>query len=286
MELAEGDLVAVQASPDPFLPPILILSPVKNTNVRRQERQVQNLLSLRYPRALLSVAWGVSLSSSARDMALVEASVAELRRAGFGSALALRDSVAAAAEPHGGEQNSRHAFGFQLRRRGAMARARNQLLFQALRPHHGYVLWLDADLLSYPTDLLLRLLDTGKELVVPLCLDAPGRYQYDLNSWQATSKTRELLASLPSTTPLLQGYEHIQSKTVQYLKHLRPEGALVPLDGIGGTCILVKADLHRSGLVFPAFLQNHCIETEGLAQTALLMGVQPWGLTNLTVRHA
>ena len=60
----------------------------------------------------------------------------------------------------------------------------------------------------------------------------------------------------------------------------------VRLDGIGGTVVLVRARLHRQGLNFPTFVVNHALETEGLAQVALRMGVQPWGLTDVVVRHA
>jgi glycosyltransferase involved in cell wall biosynthesis len=37
------------------------------------------------------------------------------------------------------------------------ARARNALLDEFLRPEHDYVLWIDADIVEYPPDLLTRL---------------------------------------------------------------------------------------------------------------------------------
>ena len=65
--------------------------------------------------------------------------------------------------------------------------------------------------------------------------------------------------------------------------------------------LLVRADLHRDGLIFPPFrygLESPWIrplhpawgrgevETEGLGILAKDMGVQCWGLPNLEVVHA
>jgi len=73
------------------------------------------------------------------------------------------------------------------------------------------------------------------------------------------------------------------------------------LDAVGGTMLLVKADLHRDGLIFPPFrygLANDAvrpshpvwgrgeIETEGLGIMARDMGVQCWGLPDLEIIHA
>ena len=62
--------------------------------------------------------------------------------------------------------------------------------------------------------------------------------------------------------------------------------------------LLVRADVHRDGLVFPAFpygVQNPRIrtdnlwigeiETEGLGIMAHDLGVQCWGLPNLEIKH-
>ena len=56
----------------------------------------------------------------------------------------------------------------------------------------------------------------------------------------------------------------------------------------GATCILLRADLHRHGAVFPAFVLGHAIEWEweGLAQLALRMGVRPYGRTDVRIWHA
>jgi hypothetical protein len=79
---------------------------------------------------------------------------------------------------------------------------------------------------------------------------------------------------------------------------LRAEGDLVRLDSVGGTMLLVRAGLHRDGLVFPPFpygignpkirSDNHWlgeIETEGLGIMADDMGIECWGMPLLEIKH-
>ncbi|GAA5960815.1 hypothetical protein JCM21900_002292 [Sporobolomyces salmonicolor] len=40
----------------------------------------------------------------------------------------------------------------------------------------------------------------------------------------------------------------------------------VPLDGVGGCAALVRAEVHREGAVFPSWVVEHQLETEGFAQ--------------------
>ena len=54
---------------------------------------------------------------------------------------------------------------------------------------------------------------------------------------------------------------------------------------MGGTALLVRADLHREGLSFPAYSYKGYIETEGLAMMAKDMGVTAWGLPRLHITH-
>lgn len=162
---------------------------------------------------------------------------------------------------------------FQVARRQILARVRNQLLFRALRDE-DYVLWIDADLESYPSDILTRLVGTGFELVTPNCVVSPGGPSFDLNAW----------ADQATVT----------------LDQRRGHGP-VRLQSVGGTMLLVKADLHRDGLIFPPFPYGNAstaarerhpvwgrgeIETEGLGIMALDMGVQPWGLPDLEIVHS
>ena len=57
------------------------------------------------------------------------------------------------------------AYGDWPRRIKASAELRQAVLEDALRPHHRAVLWVDADVISYPPDLLVRLEALGAENV-------------------------------------------------------------------------------------------------------------------------
>jgi hypothetical protein len=166
---------------------------------------------------------------------------------------------------------------WQLERRAVLARSRNHLLFRALADE-DWVLWIDADVIDYPADVLKRLLATGKDIVHPHCIvkaaNEPAK-TFDLNAW----RDRGLL----------------------HMDGLRAEGDLVPLDSVGGTMLLVRADAHRDGLIFPPFLYGSGnplirrdvffpgsegeIETEGLAVMADDMGYECWGMPNLEILH-
>lgn len=57
----------------------------------------------------------------------------------------------------------------------------------------------------------------------------------------------------------------------------------VELDGVGGTALLVKADVHRDGAMFPPFPFYHLIETEGFAKMAQRLNWKAYGLPNYFV---
>ena len=59
----------------------------------------------------------------------------------------------------------------------------------------------------------------------------------------------------------------------------------IPLDGIGGVNILVKADVHRSGINFPSYPFENQAETEGFAKMAKRAGYGVYGLPNYIVWH-
>ena len=180
----------------------------------------------------------------------------------------------------------------QLKRRAILAKSRNYLLSKALQDE-DWVLWMDVDLIEYPADIIEQLLATKKEIVHPNTVKHYGGKSYDQNAWSHKGK---------------------------YLLHdLKGQGPLVKIHGVGGTMLLVKADIHREGLVFPPFLFGHRsslirdnnflfkeedligifglegvitgqfqgeIETEGLGIMAYEMGYECWGMPNLEILHA
>ena len=58
---------------------------------------------------------------------------------------------------------------------------------------------------------------------------------------------------------------------------------IMPLDGVGGTALMVKAEVHRDGAMFPPFPFYHLVETEGFAKMARRLGWESWGLPNYFV---
>jgi hypothetical protein len=166
----------------------------------------------------------------------------------------------------------------QLQRRSILARSRNHLLFRALSDEM-WVLWLDVDVIEYPPDIIERLLSYGKDILHPHCVKQYGGPSFDLNAWRDQGRL--------------------------CMHDLRSEGEIAPIDAVGGTMLLVRADCHRDGLVFPPFAYGKRnsrirprgtspvvpgdegeVETEGLGMLAADMNLQCWGLPNLEVIHA
>ncbi|KAG4217337.1 hypothetical protein PC116_g34182 [Phytophthora cactorum] len=85
---------------------------------------------------------------------------------------------------------------------------------------------------------------------------------------------------------ILEGYSEMATyrALMAYMAEKEDEKHLeVPLDGVGGTALLVKADVHRDGAMFPPFPFYHLIETEGFAKMARRLGWHATGLPNYKV---
>jgi hypothetical protein len=165
---------------------------------------------------------------------------------------------------------------YQVERRTILARSRNHLLMRGLGDA-DWALWLDADVIEYPADILERLLAYRKDIVHPHCVREYGGPTFDLNAWRDHGRL--------------------------HLEDMRGEAELVPLDAVGGTMLLVRADRHRDGLIFPAYLHGRAnprvrpgnmhypprsegeIETEGFGIMAADMGFTCWGVPGLEIRH-
>jgi hypothetical protein len=165
----------------------------------------------------------------------------------------------------------------QSMRRAAIARARNRLLAAALKDAE-WVLWLDADLIDFPPDLILRLLAPGKDIMTPHC-KLPNGESFDLNTFIFTGGGDD-------DADLRDGlFQPTRGKGRLYLKDLADQ-ALVQVDCVGGTALLVRGELHRQGLDFPESSYRGYIETEGFAMSARDRGVSCWALPELAIVHA
>lgn len=257
---------------------VLILTPVKNA-ADCVESYVRGITSLDYPPGLLS-------------LGILESDSSDGSFDAFRQALSTLEGRLASARIWKKDFHYRIPEGvprwdpaIQGQRRAVLARSRNHLLFRALADQ-DWVLWLDADVVEYPPDMLQRLMATGKDIVQPHCVKEFGGPTFDRNAWRDRGKL--------------------------HMDDLRKEGDVVELDAVGGTALLVRADVHREGLVFPTFFlgrplprvrrDNYChgrfellrawrgdysgeIETEGLGIMAHEMGYRCYGMPNFEIRH-
>lgn len=190
----------------------------------------------------------------------------------------------------------RHKMENQKIRRTSMARARNSLLFTTLGPHTSWVLWLDSDIIETPPGLIQDLTSFDKPIIVPNCFqrfyntdtNAEEVRPYDYNSWRDSDTAQELAAKMGPDEILLEGYSEMATYRT-LMAHLgdtdsqSDQRKIMPLDGVGGTALMVKAEVHRDGAMFPPFPFYHLVETEGFAKMARRLGWESWGLPNYFV---
>lgn len=191
-------------------------------------------------------------------------------------------------------EKDRHALSAQKERRASMAKARNSLVFTTLGPSIAWVMWLDADIIETPPTLIEDLAMHNKDIIVPNCYQ---RYTengvqkirpYDFNSWHESETALKMAEKLGPDDIIVEGYKEIATWRSLLAYELKDGGQIhqeTKLDGVGGTVLLVKAEVHRDGAMFPPFAFYHLIETEGFAKMAKRLGYQPWGLPNYLVSH-
>lgn len=250
---------------------VLVLTPVKNA-AHEAVGYIDRLLALTYPTDHLAI--GILESDSTDDTHTVFArELTRLLSAGWRTA----DLWQRHFGYHIPEGYERWEPRIQLARRRVLALSRNHLLFNALTSDVDWVLWLDVDVVEFRADIIELLLTLGRDIVQPHCVRTWGGGTFDLNAWRDKGRL--------------------------HMDDMRDEGFLVPLDTVGGTMLLVRADRHRDGLIWPPYLYGLGndkirtdprlvgrpeigeIETEGLGIMADDMGFQCWGLPTVEIRH-
>ena len=252
-------------------PPVLILTPVKNAT-RFLPRYFELLDRLDYDKSALSLGL---IEGDSTDATHTMAGIAlATRQDGYHRTRLIKQDLGLHLTGARWERD------IQKVRRATLARARNYLLASMIADE-AWVLWLDADLVDYPPDLLTRLMAADKDIIVPRCVLPDGR-DFDLGSFRFDP------ARGPAEHP-----RHMQDGLHQpprgfgraYLGDLPVTSGPQAIDSVGGTALLIRADLHRSGLNFPAFSHRGYIETEGLAMMAKDMGHTCWALPELIITH-
>ncbi|KAI9753526.1 MAG: Golgi mannosyltransferase complex subunit [Lichina confinis] len=296
---------------------VLILTPM----ARFYQEYWDNLLRLTYPHELISIGFIVPKTREGNGAtAALQAAVAQTQlgptRKRFASVTILRQDFEPAIASQA--ESERHKMSNQKARRASMARARNSLLFTTLGPLTAWVLWLDADIVESPASLIQDLASHDRPIVVPNCFQRytdestkkEATRPYDFNSWRDSPTAQELAANMAKDDILLEGYAEMptyrslmayQTTTTTTKSETTIDGDSgsnsngngagadvhreMQLDGVGGTALLVKADVHRDGAMFPPFAFYHLIETEGFAKMAKRLGWSSWGLPNYLVYH-
>lgn len=275
---------------------VLILTPL----ARFYQEYWDNLMKLTYPHELITLGFMIpkNREGNAATAALQE-QITKTQKSGpikdrFASIIIERQDF----DPPLASQieAERHKMENQKARRAAMSRARNSLLFTTLGPSTSWVLWLDSDIVETPHTIIQDLAAHDKAIIVPNCFQRyvdpktkqPAERPYDFNSWQDSETARDMAEKMGPDDILLEGYASMATYRT-LMAYMSADGGdpreEIALDGVGGTALLVKAEVHRDGAMFPPFPFYHLIETEGFAKMAKRLGWSSTGLPNYKVYH-
>lgn len=288
--------VTISANPIENNENVLILTPM----ARFYQEYWDNLMKLTYPHQLITLGFILPKNKEGNEAtSLLQTQIAKTQKSAlekdrFKSIIILRQDF----EPPltSQDESERHKMQNQKPRRASMAKARNSLLFTTLGPSVSWVFWLDADIVETPPDIIQDLAMHDKPIVVPNCFQryfdesqkGMAQRPYDFNNWKDSPTAQDLAAKMGKDDILLEGYQEMP--TFRALMAYMYDGNAdkhteVELDGVGGTAVLVKADVHRDGAMFPPFAFYHLIETEGFAKMARRLGWESIGLPNYLVSN-
>lgn len=193
-------------------------------------------------------------------------------------------------------EKDRHALNVQKERRLMMALARNSLLFTTIAPTTSWILWLDADIVETPAGLIQDLTSHNKPVILANVYQRyedestqqPSIRPYDFNNWVESEEGLKIAAGLADDEIVVEGYAEMATYRPLMAHFYDAKGDVhteMQLDGVGGGAVMVKADVHRDGAMFPSFPFYHLIETEGFAKMAKRLGYEVFGLPNYLVYH-
>ncbi|GJC79697.1 mannan polymerase II complex ANP1 subunit [Colletotrichum tofieldiae] len=272
---------------------VLILTPLKDA-APYLSKYFELIAELTYPHHLIDLAFLVG-DSKDDTLAVLASELDRIQRRPdkipFNSAMVVEKDFGFELSQ---SVEERHSFKAQGPRRKAMGRARNYLLSAAMKPEHSWVYWRDVDIVDSPKKILEDFIAHDTDILVPNIWfhryrdgrDIEGRFDY--NSWVESDKGRRLASTLDKDVVLAEGYKEYDTGR----RYMAKEGDWrnnkdeeLELDGIGGVNILVKGDVHRSGINFPCYAFENQAETEGFAKMAKRAGYRVVGLPNYVVWH-
>ncbi|KAK4549773.1 hypothetical protein LTR36_005074 [Oleoguttula mirabilis] len=272
---------------------VLILTPLRNA-APYIEQHFDLLSQLTYPHNLIDLAFlvGDSTDDTLAVLAMeLERIQSRTDKIPFRSAMIVEKNFGVTV---GQDVEDRHGFAAQGPRRKAMGKARNYLLSAAMKSDHSWVYWRDVDIKDSPNKIIEDFVAHDRDVLVPNVWfhryedgrDIEGRFDY--NSWQESETGKKLSSSLDRDIVLAEGYKEYKTDRT-YMARMGDwrdnKDVEIPLDGIGGVNIVVKADVHRAGINFPCYAFENQAETEGFAKMARRAGYGVYGLPNYVVWH-
>ena len=145
---------------------VLILTPLRDATPYL-EKYFDLLSELTYPHSLIDLAFLVG-DSTDDTMAVLAAELDRVQRrtdsTPFHSATIVEKSFGVA---HSQDVVDRHSFAAQGPRRKAIGKARNYLLYTALKPDHSWVYWRDVDIVDSPSKILEDFMAHDRDILVP-----------------------------------------------------------------------------------------------------------------------
>ncbi|EPX72937.1 mannosyltransferase complex subunit [Schizosaccharomyces octosporus yFS286] len=266
---------------------VLILTPI----ARFYPEYWKNLLKLTYPRNLITLGFIIpSTKDGTKVHRELRAAVQAVQKGPKHQRFAdVKIMIQDTGLSSGQSEKQRHSLEVQKERRSKIAASRNTLLFSTLGPKTSWVLWLDSDIVETPQRLIEDMTSFDKDVLVANCYKRHNGnlIPYDFNSWVDSDHARNLAKGMGKDDILLEGYAELATYRL-LMAHTYDNGdprTLMELNGVGTTALMVKANVHRDGAVFPTFPFYHLIESEGFAKMASRLGYKVYGLPNYLVFH-
>ena len=145
---------------------VLILTPLKDA-APYLSKYFELLIEITYPHRLIDLAF---LISDSKDETLAVLAT-ELDRIQKRHDNVPFNSVTIVEKDFGVDFSQgvedRHAYQIQGARRKALGKARNYLLYAALKPEHSWVFWRDVDIVESPETILEDFMAHDKDIIVP-----------------------------------------------------------------------------------------------------------------------
>lgn len=228
---------------------MLIATLFKNSS-RFLDRYFELLLSLSYPRDLISLGFLESDSEDGTDMRLCSAE--ERLREMFRCVTIVSKNFDFKLKPE-----HRHRDEIQVQRQNVFSDSRNHLIKTCLRDE-DYVLWIDSDFKWYPRNMIQHFLGDKVDIVgaVAMC---EGKL-YDLGTMK-------------------------YGKPLDQLEEAKSTKGLIEVDQVVGPVYMVNAKIYRKGIGYGGYRDSHVQDSARFCKNAKKWGYKIFVDTCVVVEH-